>query len=145
MYETNLTSQIKMAIRAKPGMNGSEGFQITRSVLNDTGSTAMSLSRLDAQLLGVSRENYDMRMRLVNIKTQNGILRDVLYVKVEIDLMKQGQGIGEWFEEDAYIGSFPPGHCLVSGRKMRDHYYFATAPGNSKLLITKHKASLMTL
>ncbi|CAG8931552.1 unnamed protein product [Penicillium salamii] len=48
-----------------------------------------------------------------------------------------------WFEQLAVVKHWGPDKIRLSGDKMREHLFFATAPGNRTLYVSNKKAGLM--
>ena len=81
----------------------------------------------------------------LNIDTAGGqVLR--MGIRIEMQVIKaDGTAVTEWFKERAVIT--PPTAAMqyrLSGSAIRDHLYFATAPGNVMLYVAAKKNGIIT-
>ena len=71
------------------------------------------------------------------IATADGIShRSAIYIEMQI-IKADGTAMTEWFQEQAVLSS--PVGVRLSGNAMRNHLYFATAPGNTTLYVAVKK------
>lgn len=71
------------------------------------------------------------------------IIRDQILIEAQI-LNPQREAMTPWFEEVAIITPDGPGLNRLSGNAMRNHLYFATAPGNGLLYVAKKKNGIVS-
>lgn len=72
--------------------------------------------------------------------TPNGQCRRDL-VKLEMKIIKEdGTPMTEWYKESCLVGS----GSRLSGCGMRQHLYFATAPGNHGLYVAQKKNGIVS-
>ncbi|WEW60146.1 hypothetical protein PRK78_005631 [Emydomyces testavorans] len=112
---------------------------IQASISNDTGSSQQVIFEEDLIALGWDSVTYPGRLGLATVTTASGVLRR-LRVLIEMQIVdSNGVAMTPWFEETAIVafarGSLP----RLSGLRMRDHLYFATAPGNETLYVAAKK------
>lgn len=66
-------------------------------------------------------------------------------IVVEVQIVNlQGETITPWFVEVAIIVPDEQGLVRLSGQGMRNHLYFATAPGNGMLYVAKKKNGVVS-
>lgn len=83
---------------------------------------------------------------MTTVTTANGVVdRERITIEIQL-LMADGTAISPWFRELAIIKPILPGASdyRLSGNAMRNHFYFATAPGNTMLYIAKKKNGIVT-
>ena len=131
---------------------------------NHTGSTTLTLWPSDIRAMRLAGD-YKGWMPPVAVKTHDGtVQRHSLFI--EIQLLDPCSGsdelvpLSDWILEHATVVE-PEGlgsrsvslkeqgeeeedgsHCRLSGGLMRNHFYFATAPGNEHLYIATKKHNL---
>jgi hypothetical protein len=77
------------------------------------------------------------------ITTANGqALQPLILVDMQI-LTSAFVALTPWFRETAVVKPDSPGDARLSGAAMRDHLFFATAPGNAYLYVAQKKAGLI--
>jgi hypothetical protein len=88
---------------------------------------------------------YQGRIGFVPVSTANGIVARERII-IEIQLMKANGTIASpWFRESALITPLQLGlQYRLSGNAMRNHLYFATAPGNTTLFISEKRNGIVT-
>lgn len=108
------------------------------SIANDTGSNVQTIHVAD--LFSLPYHPDTTSTELVQLHTPVGrALRFMLDIEIQITKL-DGVALTDWFPERAIIG--PPGSRRLSGDAMRNHLYFATAPGNTTLYISANKHGL---
>ena len=90
--------------------------------MNDTGSDIQTIFPTDLAALGYYRLAYQGHLGMLPI----------------------GTAITPWFMEVAVITPVQPGQYRLSGSAMRDHLFFATAPGNANLFVAQKKSGIVT-
>jgi len=115
--------------------------------MNDTGSDLLGLFPSDLQQISISEQNYASYMTLIDVQTVGGsVQRTRVYIDMQI-LKEDGTIISEWMMESAIIIPPPVQHgdlqVRLSGNVMRDHLYFATAPGNATLFVACKKNGIV--
>lgn len=77
------------------------------------------------------------------IKTANGVvLQPLIYVDMQI-LTSAFVALTPWFRESAIVKPDSPGDARLSRAAMRNHLFFATAPGNAHLYVAQKKAGII--
>ena len=71
------------------------------------------------------------------------MFRDKIVIEIQV-VDPQGEAITPWFMENAIISPDMPGLQRLSGLAIRNHLYFATAPGNNMLYVAKKKNGIVT-
>lgn len=119
--------------------------------MNDTGSNVQSLRRSDWNAL----KTPDASPTMAQMLTAGG-MRDVYNVFLEIRIVKpevkknaQNQEVltgkhvplTPWYVE--MLRLVEDNDSLLSGETMRNHLYFATAPGNDKLYVSQRKNAIV--
>jgi hypothetical protein len=104
-------------------------------VMNDTGSSILSLTKGQARQRGI---NVDFPEGTLNVLTANGIVSRERHL-VRVQICGPGQSLlGHSFLEHAII--VPDGTPnLLSGSRMRDKFCFASSKGNQWLAIGTSK------
>lgn len=111
------------------------------SIMNDTGSNAQMI--LPADLVALQHNPATSPFNLNYAHTAGGMLY-CLRVDIEVQIMgANGVAMTHWLPERAVVS--PPGGIRLSGNAMRNHLYFATAPGNTQLYVAAKKHGLTTL
>jgi hypothetical protein len=113
--------------------------------MNDTGSSIQTLFSTDLAALGYNELTYRGHRGIADIETANGTIRRRRIV-TEMQIMKaDGTTITPWFREFAVVLPPQPGiQCRLSGKAMRNHLYFATAPRNANLFVAQKKSGITT-
>ncbi|KAK7747972.1 hypothetical protein SLS53_001224 [Cytospora paraplurivora] len=124
---------------------------VTRKALtvNDTGSNLQNIHRSDWDALNT----FGCGLNLINIVTPTR--EDIVgTVSLKIRIIKkitqdtddqmaaeQWSPLTTWFTETVRI--VKDNDVLLSGAEMRNHLFFATAPGNDRLLISERKQAII--
>lgn len=115
-------------------------------ISNDTDSDAQTIFTSDLASLNYDPYTYQGRMEPVAVLTAtNVVVRDQIWI--EIQLMRvDGTEPSQWFPELAVITPNIPGiqQSRLSGQAIRDHFYFATAPGNEILYVAMKKNGIVS-
>jgi hypothetical protein len=107
------------------------------SIMNDTGCSIQTIFSTDLAALGYNQLTYQGHRGAVALTTGNGVIRRRKIV-IEIQIIKADGTITPWFRANAVVTPPRPGlQHRLSGRAIRDHLYFATAPGNTNLFVAK--------
>jgi hypothetical protein len=109
------------------------------SIANDIGSDVQTIFLADLAALQYNPATYYGPIRPWLIQTANGLAHRMM-INIEIQIIKaDGTAVTGWFRERAMITPPVVGmQYRLSGRAMRDHLYFATAPGNAMLYVKKN-------
>ncbi len=120
---------------------GGNGTVINVTILNDTGSTIQTVFRNDLIAMGAHLVQYHGYGHIVQIGTANGNVNG-RSIWVETRIMN-GTGASDWFFELGVI--MPQGQIStrLTGSQIRNHFYFATAPGNQHLYIAEKKNGIV--
>ncbi|KAF3920927.1 hypothetical protein ABW21_db0209422 [Orbilia brochopaga] len=114
-------------------------------VLNDSGSSMLTLTASDRAILNIPNE-YVALYPVTGARTANGLIQ-VQRVAVECRLFDAAwnRPIGDWFPEDACYLDAQPGLPRLSGWGVRRHFYIATAPTrfNFRAYVALTKGSLV--
>ena len=113
--------------------------------MNDTGSDIQTIFPTDLAALQYNQLTYQGHLGVLPIGTANGVvLRRKIAIEMQI-LKADGTTITPWFRETAVVAPLQPGiQYRLSGNAMRDHLYFATAPGNANLFVAEKKNGITT-
>jgi hypothetical protein len=113
--------------------------------MNDTGCSLQTVFSTDLATLGYNQLTYQGHRAIVSIGTANGVIRRRKIV-IEMQIIKaDGTAVTPWFRETAVVLSPQPGiQYRLSGRAIRNHLYFATAPGNANLFVAQKKNGITT-
>jgi hypothetical protein len=113
--------------------------------MNDTGCSIQTLFSTDLAALGYDRLTYRGHRGIANIRTGNGVIRRRRIV-IETQIIKaDGTAITPWFRQNAVVLPLQSGiQYRLSGRAIRNHLYFATAPGNTNLFVAQKKNGITT-
>ncbi|RHZ68958.1 hypothetical protein CDV55_104354 [Aspergillus turcosus] len=112
---------------------GHANLTISRRIANDTGSSVQTIFVSDLVELQYNAQTYAGNLGVAFIGTASApVLRQRIEIELQI-LNGQGETMTPWFPEVAVIVPDGPGLARLSGRAMRNHIYFATAPGNAML------------
>jgi hypothetical protein len=113
--------------------------------MNDTGSSIQTLLSTDLAALGYNRLTYRGHRGVTDLRTTNGVIRRRrIMIETQI-IMEDGTAITPWFIQPAVVLPLQSGvQYRLSGRAIRDHLYFATAPGNANLFVAQKKNGIVT-
>ncbi|KAF1812634.1 hypothetical protein P152DRAFT_458451 [Eremomyces bilateralis CBS 781.70] len=113
-------------------------------IMNDTGSNIQTVLLIDLAALQYNPLTYLGDLGAYPIETANGIAY-WQQIMIEMQIIKlDGTSITGWFEEVAAIFPGTGAQYRLSGDAMRNHLYFATAPGNATLFVAVKKNGLMS-
>lgn len=138
--------QINLEVRLIPDVLGRTprvGETLRFEVLNDTGAGALSLRESDRSILNPPQQ-YSSLFPVRKSRTLNGPIQSrTLLVQCQLYDATWTKPLGGWFNEVAALVRDLPGVPRVTGKHIREHYWFATAAGsNSKLYCALTKKSL---
>jgi hypothetical protein len=113
--------------------------------MNDTGSNVLTIFTTDLTALRYDQYTYQGRLGTYPVGTANGVtLRERIVIEIQIT-RANGTAITPWFRENAVITPLQPGiQDRLSGNAMRNHLYFATAPGNANLFVAEKKNGIVS-
>jgi len=120
-------------------------FTFTVSIMNDTGSNIQTIFPTDLAALQYNQLTYQGRLGMLSIGTANGVvLRRKIVIEMQI-IKADGTAVTPWFRETTVVTPLQPGtQYRLSGSAMRNHLYFATAPGNANLIVAEKKNGITT-
>ncbi|KAJ5484060.1 hypothetical protein N7539_005856 [Penicillium diatomitis] len=131
-------------IRLPPQYGGNEHLTRPFLVCNDTGSNVLTVFMSDLLAL-----QFDMVLHgpaiqgATPINTANGqALQPLIFVDMQI-VTSSFVALTPWFRETAIVKPDSPGDARLSGAAMRNHLFFATAPGNAHLYVAQKKAGII--
>jgi hypothetical protein len=126
-------------------LGGDPNITLTVSIMNDTGSSIQTIWPTDLVALRYNQHTYQGRLGTLSIATANGVaVREKVVIEMQI-IKADGTAITPWFRENAVVTPLQPGiQYRLSGNAMRDHLYFATAPGNANLFVAEKKNGITT-
>ncbi len=113
--------------------------------MNDTGSNVQTIFPTDLAALRYDQLTYQGLLGPLCIGTASGVVNlEVIVIEMEI-IKADGTAITPWFRENAVITPLQAGiQDRLSGNAMRNHLYFATAPGNATLFVAEKKNGITT-
>lgn len=113
--------------------------------MNDTGCNIQTLLPTDLAALGYNQLTYRGHRGTADLDTANGTIRRRRIV-IETQIIKaDGTVITPWFRQLAVVLPLQSGiQYRLSGRAIRNHLYFATAPGNANLFVAQKKNGITT-
>ena len=113
--------------------------------MNDTGSNIQTIFSTDLTALRYDQATYLGNLGALSITTAGGVIfRDRIMIEMQIT-KADGTAITPWFRETAVVTPLQAGiQHRLSGNAMRDHLYFATAPGNVTLFVAEKKNGITT-
>ena len=78
------------------------------------------------------------------VGTANGVVCRKIVIEMRI-LKADGTTITPWFRETVVVTPLQPGiQYRLSGSAVRNHLYFATAPGNANLFVAEKENGITT-
>jgi len=138
--------QILARFRLVPALGGNPNLIYNVTIANDTGSNIQTIFTTDLINLHYNPNTYHGRLGFIPVLTAGGyVAREQIII--EIQLMKaNGTIVSPWFREWALITPIQLGvpQYRLSGSAMRNHLYFATAPGNAALFVAEKKNGIVT-
>ena len=95
--------------------------------------------------LGYNQVTYLGSLGTLSITTAGGVIyRERIEIEMQIT-KADGTAVTPWFRENAVITPLQSGiQDRLSGNAMRNHLYFATAPGNANLFVAQKKNGITT-
>jgi hypothetical protein len=113
--------------------------------MNDTGCSIQTLFSTDLAAIGYNELTYRGHQGTTDIGTANGSISR-RRIAIETQIVKADEtAITPWFRQNAVILPLQSGRQYrLSGRAMRDHLFFATAPGNANLFVAQKKNGIIT-
>ena len=112
--------------------------------MNDTGCSIQTLFSTDLTAVGYDQLTYRGHKGTADIGTANGVVsRRRIAIETQI-LKADGTAITPWFGQNAVVLPQSGIQYRLSGRAIRDHLYFATAPGNANLFVAQKKNGIVT-
>lgn len=138
------TNQLHAQIRLPPQYGGNEHLTRPFLVGNDTGSNVLTVFMSDLLALQFDMVLHGPAMQgATPINTANGqALQPLIFVDMQI-LTSAFVALTPWFRETAIVKPDSPGDARLSGAAMRNHLFFATAPGNAHLYVAQKKAGII--
>lgn len=115
-------------------------------IANDTGSNIQTVFISDLAQLNYNPNTYRCPLLPVTITTASGmVVRQQIYIEVQLCRV-DGTAASPWFHEMAVITPATPGvdQTRLSGERIRNFFYFATAPGNAMLYIAMKKNGIVS-
>ncbi|KAJ5783154.1 hypothetical protein N7457_004928 [Penicillium paradoxum] len=131
-------------IRLPPQYGGNEHLTRPFLVCNDTGSNVLTVFMSDLLAFQFDMVLHGPAMQgATPINTANGqALQPLIFVDMQI-LTSAFVALTPWFRETAIVKPDSPGDARLSGAAMRNHLFFATAPGNAHLYVAQKKAGII--
>ncbi|KAM5441464.1 hypothetical protein MferCBS31731_003535 [Microsporum ferrugineum] len=115
---------------------------INVTMLNDTGSNMLTVFDTDLIALAIP-PTYAGFGSYVSMSTAGGqVQRQHIVVEVQL-LDSQGNPVSDWILEHGIVTPATLGTSRLSGDGMRQHLYFATAPGNTHLYVAEKKNGIV--
>jgi hypothetical protein len=113
--------------------------------MNDTGCNIQTLLSTDLTALGYNQLTYRGHRGITELDTAGGVIRRRRIV-IETQIMRaDGTAITPWFRQNAVVLPLQSGiQYRLSGRAIRNHLFFATAPGNANLFVAQKKSGIVT-
>ncbi|KAJ5709836.1 hypothetical protein N7493_009428 [Penicillium malachiteum] len=123
---------------------GIPGLFISGRIANDTGSSIQTIFFSDLTRLQYNPQTYLGNIGQVPVNTASGVVvRERIMIEIQI-LDYHWNPITPWFIEYAVITPDTQGSVRLSGTGIRNHLYFATAPGNMVLYVANTKNGLVS-
>jgi len=112
------------------------------TISNDTGSDAQTIYPADLHALRAYW--YHGPKSNIPVLVAGGQWVWKVRIEIEMQIVKlDGTPLTPWFREAALITPQTPSTSLLSGNAMRNHLYFATAPGNATLYVAAKKNGIV--
>ena len=113
--------------------------------MNDTGSNILTIFLTDLAALRYDKGTYLGNLGTLSIAMAGGVIfREKIVIEMQI-IKADGTAITPWFRESEVVTPLQPGmQHRLSGNAMRDHLYFATAPGNASLFVAEKENGITT-
>ena len=136
--------QIRMLLRLTP-QRGGDGTAHGITVMNDTGSSILSLFDTDIQHLG-NLQGYTGGAGQVEVRNANGTINNYRQIHVQVQLVRDDDSPwSNWINEWAIVKPSSPNVPRLSGIGIRGILYLGTAPGNHLLAVAATKGGLTSL
>ena len=133
-----------MRVRLIPEQGG-DGTVHHITVLNDTGSSRLSLRDTDLQYLGNS-EGYNGWLGHTAVRKASGTINRYRRLLLQFQLVREDDSPwSDWIDERALVKPVAPGVPRLSGNRIRDVMYLGTAPGNHFLAVAATKGGMTSL
>lgn len=133
-----------MELRLIP-FKGGDGTVHGITVMNDTGSSILSLFDIDMHQLG-DLSQYTGYAPPVEVVTASGASEFLPCLVAQVRLVRQDLTPWTvWINEKAVFRRIIPGMTRLSGATIRDRLYFGTAPGNHFVAVAETKHGLNAL
>ncbi|KAF7503848.1 hypothetical protein GJ744_003238 [Endocarpon pusillum] len=138
------THEVWMHLRLIPEFGG-DGTFCGVLVLNDTGSTILTVFTSDFQHLG-NTQGYGGWMEESLVTDANGAATVLPQLLVQVQLVdNHGEPWGDWIVEQAIVRTPTEAVERLSGRNFRNVFYIGTGPGNHVLAVSASKGGLTSL
>ncbi|KAI9828196.1 MAG: hypothetical protein M1826_006124 [Phylliscum demangeonii] len=133
---------MRIQVRLNTNMGG-DGRFVEYSVLNDTGSTILSIYGPELQyLLSTVYAAYNGFGR-TNVSTADGTTHEHITALVQVKIMLNDiDEFSDWIDDMAMV--CPADKLRLSGLGIRSALYFGTAPGNHHLYVSETKNGLVS-
>ncbi|OAA57973.1 hypothetical protein SPI_06858 [Niveomyces insectorum RCEF 264] len=130
------------AVRLKPLWGGDpNAVPITVAFYNDSGSTVQTLLPVDIHLFGPTWDTY-LTVSQVSVRLATGVVTmDSAIVHMQI-LDYDGTPLTPFFDQRVVVNRTTD--TRLSGNQMRNHLYFATAPGIDRLYVAAKKNGIVS-
>ncbi len=138
--------QIFARFRLVAAFGGNPNITTNVSIANDTGSDTQTIFSTDLNNLNYNPNTYQGRFGVVGVATPNGVMfREQIMIEIQL-MSANGTLISPWFQENALVTPVQPAgtQCRLSGNAMRNHLFFATAPGNNTLFVAEKKNGIVS-
>ena len=115
-------------------------------IANDTGSNVQTVFTPDLAQLNYNPNTYQCPLAPTTITTASGVVvRQQIYIEVQLSRV-DGTAASPWFAESAIITPITPGveQTRLSGGRIRNFFYFATAPGNATPYVAMKKNGIVS-
>lgn len=133
-----------MEIRLLPEKGG-DGTIHGITVMNDTGSSILTILDVDLPHLGDWTFYHGFAWN-IEIADAAGPVESLKSLYVQVRLVHQDHTPWtKWVTELAIIRPIVPGIARLSGRGIREHFFFATTPGNNFVAVSRTKHDLKSL
>jgi hypothetical protein len=133
-----------MLVRLLP-QQGGDGTIHRITVINDTGSTILTLFDTDMLLLGNS-QGYTGWMGHASVRDASGTRHIYERLRVQVQLVRDDNSPwSDWIDERAIIKPASQGVPRLSGYGIRKVLYIGTAPGNHVLAVAAIKGGMTSL
>ena len=133
-----------MLVRLMP-QQGGDGTVHRISVINDTGSSLLTLFDTDMLLLG-NLPGYTGWHGNVTVRNASGTKTRYRRLSVQVQLVRDDNSPwSNWYNDDAVVKPASQGVPRLSGNGIRRVLYLGTAPGNHLLAVAATKGGMTSL